>query len=376
MTKTLKEELSCSAIPINRILRKAIFLLMLFLFLQLNAESQITDQNKTLRGHEATVLSLDIDNSGKYLISGSYDTDVILWDYLTGNQLKTFKGHNSGVWNVKISPDSKYVASGSRDNNLNAKGSSKNCLNILDLKTLKLIKSLSVYPDRYKTSAFIPELDRYAVNGISDISFNADASKVAAISRDGNLFIWDIKNDFNRSVYNYSDSKHDLRALSDDWNYLAFCEEKRSMIDSSFYLMKLGANEIIAKFDKPKRAVIGIHFSSNTKYIATTSGDRIKRNEIDIWNIQTTELLFTLIGHSDVVRSIEFSKNNKYLASAGEDNIINLWNIQTGELMVSFTENNDKELTSVIFTPNQKYLISASQDKTIKYWNIEEWIEE
>ena len=64
------------------------------------------------------------------------------------------------------------------------------------------------------------------------------------------------------------------------------------------------------------------------------------------------------------------------MASAGEDNLVNLWNIQTGKLVTSFTENSEKELTSVIFTPDQKYLISGSQDKTIKYWHIEEWIDE
>jgi WD40 repeat protein len=75
-----------------------------------------------------------------------------------------------------------------------------------------------------------------------------------------------------------------------------------------------------------------------------------------------------------VVRSIAFSNNDNYLASAGEYNLFNLWNIQTGKLIISFSENNNKELTSVLFSPDQKYLISASQDKTIKYWCIEEWM--
>jgi len=118
------------------------------------------------------------------------------------------------------------------------------------------------------------------------------------------------------------------------------------------------------------------YFSPNSKYIASISGDRIKRNEIDIWDVQTQKLLFTLNGHSNVVRSIAFSNNEKYIASAGEDNLVNLWNIKTGNVMVSFSENNEKELTSVIFTPDQKYLISASQDKTIKYWCIEEWVDD
>ncbi len=355
---------------------KVPFILLNFIFFWINAESQVVNENKVFKGHEYTVLCLDIDKTGKYLVSGSYDTNVILWDNNKGKQLGIFKGNNSGVWSIKISPDNKFVVSGSWNNNRNAIGSSQNCLNILDLKTLRVIKSLSIYPDRYKTLSIIPELDGSSANGIKNILFNYDGSKIAALSRSRDLFIWDIKDNFSKTVYNLSDTKHKLLGLSPDWNYIACSERKRRMVDTSFYLMKLGTNEVIASFDNPKRTVIGVYFSSNSKYIASISGDRIKRNEIDIWDIQTQKLLFTLKGHSNVVRSIAFSNNEKYLASAAEDNLINLWNIQTGKLITCFTENNAKELTSVIFTPDQKYLISGSQDKTIKYWHVEEWIDE
>jgi WD40 repeat protein len=355
---------------------KTNFLILNLVIYCLAAESQDINYDKILKGHEYTVLCLDIEKTGKYLVSGSYDTKVILWDFDTGNQLSIFEGHKSGVWNVKISPDNKYVASGSWDNNNNALGSSHNCLNILDLKSLKLIKSLSVEPDRYKTLGMIAESDAFVANGIYKIYFNPDASKVAAITRGGDLFIWDIRNNFNKSLYNFKDTEYELLSLSPDWNYVACCERKRTMADTSFYLLKVGTNEVIAKFDYPKRSVIETYFSPSSKYIVSISGNRIKRNEIDIWDVQTQELLFTLNGHSNVIRSIAFSNNNKYIASAGEDNLVNLWNIQTGKLITSFSENNSKELTSVIFSADQKYLISGSQDKTIKYWNIEEWIDD
>jgi WD40 repeat protein len=352
-----------------------VILLKVSIFLA-SCQIRRAEPEKILKGHEYTILCLDVDKTSSYVVSGSYDTNVILWDYKSGKQLEKFNGHNSGVWSVKISPNSKYVATGSWDNNQNAKGSAQNCLNILDIKTLKVIKSLSISPDRYKTVRFIPELDDTSPNGIYDILFNADGSKIAAITRSGDLFIWDINDYFNETAYNFRETKHDLLALSPDWKYIACTERKRSMVDTGFYLLQLGTNEIIANFNNPKRSVIEVYFSSNSQYIASISGDRIMRNEIDIWDSQTQKLLFTLKGHSNVIRSIAFGKNDKYLASAGEDNLVNLWNIQSGKLIVSFTENNEKELTSVVFSPNQQYLITGSQDKTIKYWNIEEWINE
>jgi len=353
---------------------KTIILIPILLFLWLYSDSQVVYYDKILKGHAYTVLCLDADKTGKYIVSGSYDGNVMLWNYNSGEQLEIFKGNESGIKSVKISPDNRYAASGSWNNNLNAKGSSINCLNILDLKTFKLIKSLSVFPDRYKTLRYIPELDGSSANGIINISFNKDGSKIAALTSSRDLFIWNIKDDFNKTVYNLRDTQHKLLSLSPDWNFIACTQRKRTMVDTSFYLMGLGTNKIIARFDNPKRTVIGVYFSANSKYVASISGDRIKRNEIDIWDFHTQKLLFTLKGHSNVVRSIVFSKNDMYLASAGEDNLINLWDVQTGKLITSFTENNVMELTSVIFSPDQKYLISGSQDKTIKYWNIEKWI--
>ena len=361
---------------LHTIKMKILQLNLLILFILSNfAFSQTSNYEKVLKGHDYTVLCLDTDTSGNYLTSGSYDTDIILWDFSTGKQLKKYQGHNSGIWSIKISPDNKYIASGSWDNNVFAKGSSINCLSILDLKTFETVKLLSIKPDRYKTLRFIPELDDSTANGIRKISFKPDGSKIAAITCSGDLFIWDIDNNFNQNVLSYSKTQHELIDISPDWEYLVCCERKRRMVDSCFYFISIENNEILAKFDNPQKTIIYVCFSNNSNYIASIGGNRIKRNEIYLWDIGSQGLIMTLKGHSNVIRSLDFSKNDKFLVSVGEDNLINLWNILTGELIISFTENNEKELTSVIFSVDDKYLITGSQDKTIKYWNIADLIE-
>jgi WD40 repeat protein len=353
---------------------KALSIILNLLFFYLATKGQEVRYEKILEGHDWTVLSVDTDPEGKFIASGSYDNDVILWDYITGQQIKKFKGHKSGVWAVDISPNARYMASGSRYNNFKVVGASLNCLNIWDLQTFENTRSLSITPDRYKYVGFIPELDDSVANGIVKVMFNQNGSKVGAITCSGDLFIWNIENNFKSEEYNYRDTEHKLFNISPDWNYVACCEKKRTMADTGFYLIKLGSNKIIAKFNNPKRSVVDIYFPANLKYLASISGDRVKRNELDIWDVCTQKLLFTLQGHSNVIRGVAFSANEKYVASAGEDNIINLWNIETGNLVVSFTENNNKELTSVIFSSDQKYLISGSQDKTIKFWQIDSYM--
>ncbi len=70
---------------------------------------------KTLRGHEDTTYAIDFSTDGKYLVSGSYDKSIVIWDVAAGKQVKTLRGHNDAVYDVKFSPDGTLVASASGD---------------------------------------------------------------------------------------------------------------------------------------------------------------------------------------------------------------------------------------------------------------------
>ena len=171
-------------LPLCTINMKMQQLIMLtFLLCSSYVKSQNTNFEKILRGHSATVLCLDIDTSGTYLCSGSYDTDFILWGYKSGDSLKKYSGHSAAIRKIKVAPNNKYIASASVDSNINAHGSSMNCVSLLDLESLKLLKSFSIEPDRYKTLGFIPELDGTRSNEVSKLSFNSSGTKLAVITK-------------------------------------------------------------------------------------------------------------------------------------------------------------------------------------------------
>lgn len=49
------------------------------------------------------------------LASGSYDTNIKLWDLRTKDNTTTLKGHQKQVTSMDVSPDSKMLLSGSED---------------------------------------------------------------------------------------------------------------------------------------------------------------------------------------------------------------------------------------------------------------------
>jgi WD40 repeat protein len=70
----------------------------------------------TLHRHFGTVTSVAISKDGKYIISGSYDGRVNVWDIDTQEHIIGMTGGKSNhILAIAISNDGKYIASGDDD---------------------------------------------------------------------------------------------------------------------------------------------------------------------------------------------------------------------------------------------------------------------
>ncbi|RDB17342.1 Vegetative incompatibility protein HET-E-1 [Hypsizygus marmoreus] len=70
-----------------------------------------------LKGHSYSVASVAFSPDGKHIVSGSYDCTIRVWDAETGNPiLGPLKGHSYSIYSVAFSPDGKHIVSGSAGN--------------------------------------------------------------------------------------------------------------------------------------------------------------------------------------------------------------------------------------------------------------------
>ena len=56
-----------------------------------------------MTGHSNTVTSVAISSDSKYIVSGSGDKTIKIWDIESGKEIKTLNGHSEGVYSVAIS---------------------------------------------------------------------------------------------------------------------------------------------------------------------------------------------------------------------------------------------------------------------------------
>ena len=105
-----------------------------------------------------------------------------------------------------------------------------------------------------------------------------------------------------------------------------------------------------------------------------------KDSEINVWRkVQDAasptsqrhwELIRKLEGHSDWIRSISLSPNNRYLASASWDQYVFLWDLASGKIIRTMPDR-VKDPTKVQFSPDGQSLALASAYGAVNFYNLD-----
>ena len=105
-----------------------------------------------------------------------------------------------------------------------------------------------------------------------------------------------------------------------------------------------------------------IDFTKDDKYVSSAGRNSV----VKIWNVEDMSLIRTLEGHTGSVKSARISPDGKLVASASAapdstgDNSVRVWDMNTGKQLAQFSHKLGME--AVEFTPDGKFLLAGGRE--------------
>ena len=286
------------------------------------------------------------------------DIGVWLYDVTRGAERPLHTKDPDNITAITFSLDSKILACG---------GSTNQIIQLWDLDSDNRLPYLTLY-------------DRFV--HVADLVFAKDNKTLYSLSKYGYLTKWSIEKRREVAALQYSETQS---IATFDKNGKMFVQGDST--DSEIWLWDIKDNifsedfekdsnqdsneanpKLISQKQQDKDVNVGIEtltLSPDNKMIACAHDDNI----IQLWDPDNRTLRFTLKGHTELIYAVAFSADNEILASSSADNTIKLWDIQKGTLLTTLTGHTNSVKT-LSFSPTDKTLLaSGSSDGTIRFWN-------
>ncbi|GEQ72870.1 hypothetical protein JCM33374_g6558 [Metschnikowia sp. JCM 33374] len=302
---------------------------------------------KTLSGHSKGVRSLSFDSHK--LITGGYDSTIKVWNYRTGECISTYRGHEDTVCSVDAS--NRTIVSGSAD------------------KTVKVwhVHSRTCYTLRGHTES------------VNSVKYHEPSNTVFSASDDTTVRMWDLNTNSCIRIFGGVGSKGHVGQIE---TVIPFVYKFDDLVtdkmesDAQDHHLTLQQHEyeqqrqqhqtgtdLPSEVPNSEQQNAELFKNSNfPTHLITSSLD----NTIKLWDVKTGKCIRTQFGHIEGVWSI--SADTFRIVSGAHDKLIKVWDLQNGKCLHTF--GNDSSVISVALSSNR--FVAGLDSGKIKMYNFEE----
>lgn len=294
---------------------------------------------------------LAFSGNGAFLISGSTDTRLRLWDLSEIDQDPIIYEQGSKILRVAINFGARLAASGDEDGNL-------------------FLWDLTSPP----FSAPIPLIGH--TGEIRSLAFDPQGRWLASGSTDDNVILWNLQSTAERVI---------LRGHEGGVIKLSFIQGGdilvSASIDNTLRLWDLslsdpGNSPVILRGHEG--AVRDFVMFPGDEFLLSGSTD----NRLRIWDLRASiksvrQTLgvspMRLTGHTADIRTMDFSSDGRWLATAGRDvGVVILWDLSAPDPQTSafYLRGHTDDISVVRFSPDGRYLATAGGDRQILVWDV------
>ncbi len=286
-----------------------------------------------LAGHTKDVVSVAYSPDGKYLVTGSTDETVRLWDVATAKLVRILGPHGGGLDSVKFSPDSQRVVTGALDKKVRVfrADTGENLLTVEDAGGYRV--------------AFTPDGKRLVLGSQSGEVRIRDAATGALLAT--------LKEHNDRvAMFAFSPSGDELYVPSWDkklsiWNLTTY--EKERVID---------------EFEAELSSVV---VSPDGQWVAIAESDAvIQIRERATWKKSHT------IRTPDGARwpALNFTHNGNVLLTRTHEGVVRAYHASSGQLLAVVDVRPEGKLFESALSPNGEELAAAGLSGSVTLWSL------
>lgn len=302
-----------------------------------------------LQGHERSLTQIKFNTDGDLLFSCSKDHIINVWYSHNGERLGTYDGHNGTVWTVDVDPTTKYLVSGSADNEMRLWDvETGKCLFVWEFPTA--VKRVGFSRDGQKVVCITEQRMGYQctirVFAISEklskeplYSFSPVGSKATVCSftlregiivtghESGKLALFDYRTgeEIENNERAHSDTITDLQ-MSKDWTYCvtsskdktARLHDTKTLMILKTYITETPLNSAALAPNKPYVLLGG----GQEAMSVTTTSLRQGKFETRFWHKIFEEEVGRVKGHFGPINTIAVHPKGTSYASGGEDGFV------------------------------------------------------
>ncbi len=308
----------------------------------LNEAIEVAREQNILEGHTDEVHSVAVSSDSQYIVSGSQDGTLRLWNPQGALISQPFQGHEKPINSVVFSPKNP------KNEYIIVSGSADGTLRLWDLQGNPICQPFRE-PKGYCVNSVAFSLDgKYIVSGSGND--RGDQGCICLWDRSGNL------------IGNYKIQDKPI-------NSVAFSPK------TSDYIASGGADGLLkiwnCSLDElrsclvPNTFVNSVAFSPDEQLIASGSADGIIR----LWDLQGNKIGESPPRHKEPVMSIAFSSDGEYIISGSADPAMQSWDRKGNPIGQPFKILKGT-VRSVAFSPDGQFIVSGSEDRKVRLWDL------
>ncbi|HEY6952269.1 MAG TPA: WD40 repeat domain-containing protein, partial [Bacteroidota bacterium] len=269
-------------------------------------------------GHTKSLTCALFSPDGKYLLSGSTDNTIKVWEIASGKEFRTLNGPTRRITSMAISPDGRYVVSGDEEY--------RNNLKLWNLSTGQIEKTFGGHPE---------------IEGTTCVAFSPDGKYILS-GGDTTVKLWDIAS--GKEIRRFIGNTSGIRAIvvSPDGRYVV-CGSRDNIVTTVDSLNPDGT----------------VYESQQVR--AKSAG-----NAITAWEIATGRIIRQFNHARGWVETLAMSPDGKFILSGDFEDRVRMWDVASGREIKSFET---EGTSSIAISPDGKYALFGSVEE-ISLWNI------